>query len=159
MKNIKSIFLALIFILPLTISAQKNPTEVSKKTIVKTYEVEKGDITIPFKVKIKNKVMQPVKLKKKDKNKLNQDRVANADEMVTKSIWINSDYDKTYDKYIELSYVKDADDDFVIEASEVGFDIKVRGNVMNYSILEKDYYIDDAYKDFFIVKDDIDEVK
>lgn len=153
MKNLKSLFLAITFSVPFTIFAQetKMNNELTKETMVKTYEVEKGNTTIPYEVKIKNKTTQPIKLDKEDKNELNQSRIVDTNKMITKSIWIDSDIDDMYDNYIELSYVKEADKDFMIESNTDGFVIKVRGKEMNYSFLDRDYMIKEKDTNFFII--------
>ncbi|MAQ75403.1 MAG: hypothetical protein CL613_03605 [Aquimarina sp.] len=153
MKNFKSLFLAITFFVPFTFFAQETEVEkeLTKETMVKTYKVDKGNMTIPYEVKIKNKVEQPIKLEKEDKKELNQDRIVDTDKMVTKSIWIDSDVDDMYDNYIELSYVKEADEDFMIESNTKGFVIKVRGKEMNYSFLDKEYVIKEEDNNFFII--------
>ena len=155
MKNFKNLFLAITFFVPFTFFAQETEVEneLTKETLVKTYKVEKGNMTIPYKVKIENKIEQPIKLEEEDKHKLNQDRIVETDEMITKSIWIDSDVDDLYDNYIELSYVKEADKDFIIESSDKGFVIKVRGKEMNYSFLDKAYVIKKEDNNFFIISE------
>ena len=132
-------------------SAQDQSIELTKETIEKTYEIDKGDKKMPYVVKIKNKEMSPVKLDENDENKVNQDRVETP-EMVTKVISINDDNNDAFDNVIELSYIKEADKDFNIFPAKDGFLIRVKGREFNYSVEDKDYMIEKEDEDFFKVE-------
>ncbi|WP_378187705.1 hypothetical protein ACE939_04960 [Aquimarina sp. W85] len=132
-------------------SAQEQGMELTKETIEKTYELDQGKEKTPYVVTIKNKETSVVKLDEKDKNKINQDRVETP-EMVTKVISINDDANDAFDNVIELSYIKEADNDFNIFPAENGFLIRVKGREFNYSVEDKNYIIEKEDEDFFKVE-------
>ncbi len=142
--------LALVFTFSVA-TAQDHNTEITKETIVKTYELEKGNSTIPYEITIKNKELDPIKLEKEDRYKLNQDRV-DAQEMITKVITIDDQYDDSFDNVIELSYMKEADKDFKIMPYDEGFVIMVKGEEFEYSVKNKNYKVKSANKDFFMIE-------
>ncbi|MHA7057026.1 hypothetical protein ACWGOQ_0007395 [Aquimarina sp. M1] len=135
-----------------TISAQEHNMEVMKETTVKTYNLDKGDMTIPYEVTIWNKELDPIKLEKNDENKVNQGR-ADTQERITKVIKIDDQYDNSFDNTIQVSYLKKADKDFKIMPTDEGFMIMVKGEELRYSVRNKDYKVkESSKKDFFTIE-------
>ncbi|MFD2561922.1 hypothetical protein [Aquimarina rubra] len=143
-------FAALLFTFAIT-TAQEHNMEITKETTVKTYEIEQGNKTIPYEVTIWNKELDPIKLEKEDRYKLNQDRV-DAQERITKVITIDDQYDNSFDNTIQISYLKEADKDFKMMPTEEGFVIMVKGEEFRYSVKNKDYKVKTMNENFFIIE-------
>ncbi|WP_378175331.1 hypothetical protein [Aquimarina sp. SS2-1] len=151
MKNLRKIsILAILFTFSFAV-AQEHPMEITKETTVKTYEIEQGNTTIPYEITIWNKELDPIKLEKEDRYKLNQDRV-DAQERITKVITIDDQYDNSFDNTIQISYLKEADKDFKMMPTEDGFVIMVRGEEFRYSVKNKDYKVKSTDKNFFMIE-------
>ncbi|WP_299254132.1 hypothetical protein [uncultured Aquimarina sp.] len=143
-------FIALLFTFA-TVTAQEPNMEVTKQTIVKTYELERGNKTIPYVITIWNKELDPIKLEKEDRYKLNQDRV-DAQERITKVITIDDKYDNSFDNTIQISYLKEVDKDFKIMPTDEGFVIMVKGEEFRYSVNDKNYKVKSVDKNFFMIE-------
>ncbi|AXT53899.1 hypothetical protein D1818_24920 [Aquimarina sp. BL5] len=143
-------FVALLFTFAFA-TAQEHNMEVTKETIVKTYELERGNTTIPYEITIWNKEIDPIKLEKEDKYKLNQDRV-DTQERITKVITIDDQVDNSFDNTIQISYLKDADKDFKMMPTDEGFVIMVKGEELRYSVENKDYEVKTINKNFFMIE-------
>ncbi|AXT55586.1 hypothetical protein D1815_07380 [Aquimarina sp. AD1] len=151
MKILNKIPFLLLFTFAIT-TAQEHNMEITKETTVKTYEYEKGDMTIPYEVTIWNKELDPIKLAKEDQYKLNQERV-DAQERITKVINIDDQYDNSFDNRIQISYLKEADKDFKIMPLNDGFVIMVRGEELKYSLENKSYKIKKTSdENFFMIE-------
>lgn len=141
MKNLSKILaLSLIFSFVFSLNAQTKNVETKKETIVKKYNIDKGDYTIPYVVTIKNKVMNPVKTEKDENHYENKNRIE-TEKMITKIITIDDKYNNKYDNQIELSYKSNTDNNFTISPSDEGFLILVSGREFKYSVEDKDYML------------------
>ena len=103
MTSLKKYLLVAFTIVVAQSFAQQN-VDVLKETTKKTYEVKKDKHKVTYVVAINTTEKQVVKLEKKDKGNLNQDRDENAPVEVSKRVTINN-YDSDKMK-IELSYYK-----------------------------------------------------
>ncbi|WP_298320918.1 hypothetical protein [uncultured Aquimarina sp.] len=151
MKNLSKISFVILSFIFATATAQEPNAEITKQTIVKTYELERDNRTVPYEVTIWNKEIDPIKLKKEDRYKLNQSRI-DAQEKVTKVITIDDQYDDAYDNTIQISYLKEADKDFKMMPTDEGFVIMVRGEELRYSVNNKNYDVKSLKDNFFIIE-------
>ncbi len=119
------------------ITAQ-NLVEESKQTTIVTHEVN-DEQAITFKT-IDHK-MTPVKLKASDEGQVNQTRVE-GDTQVRKTILIDSNSDKIYDKKIELSYETDEEVSLNYSLTDNGLILTTAYNTTKLVTDEGTYYVD-----------------
>ncbi|MBQ0740812.1 hypothetical protein J9332_41720, partial [Aquimarina celericrescens] len=74
-------------------------------------------------------------------------------EQVTKLIYIDNDMYSDYDKYIVLSYTKDAKDSFELKPTKKGFSVIVDNKNVEYIFGEGVYFVNNDDKDFFFVEE------
>ena len=111
---------------------------------------------IPYELKIFETRNYVLKFKEEDKGKLNQGRV-NTPAYVTKLILVNSDMDKSYDRYIVLKYKKSPGDSFELVPTTKGFAVKVDDNHLEYIMGEGVYIVNNGDHDYFTV-DEFDKI-
>ncbi|MBE14931.1 MAG: hypothetical protein ABNH00_10650 [Dokdonia sp.] len=128
---------AFAFLFGGAISAQ-NIVQESKETTVVTHEVNDNK-SITFKTI--DHTMTPVKLKESDKGQVNQARVT-GDTKVRKTIMIDSNSDKVYDKKIELSYKMDEEVNLNYSLTDNGLILSTPYNTSKLVTDEGTYYID-----------------
>ena len=150
MKNLNKVILIVCCLFMINSYAQQHPTEKMKTTTVKKFAFEKDGKKIPYEIKVFENRNYVLKLDKKDKGQLNQDRVKSP-AYVTKLIFINNDMDTSYDRYIVLRYEKFPDDSFELIPTKKGFGVKVDKKYVEYIMGEGVYYVNNEDKDFFVV--------
>ena len=118
----KNIIYAFALLVCSTAIAQEKPSEVSEEVEVKTVEYKNGDATTEKKVKVITRETSNVKLDKKDKNKVNQDRLK-ATKKVEKMVMVDDDADNDYDTLSKITYYVIGESEFMFTPNNRGFDI------------------------------------
>ncbi|WP_343911047.1 hypothetical protein [Aquimarina litoralis] len=155
MNILKTLMIVVISFSMTNMIAQSNSQTVETKT-TKTFEFKKDGKTIPYRVTVYRTSNTPLKLKKTDKSKLNQERKS-MNEQVTKLIYVDNDQWDDYDKYIVLRYEKDPNDSFELKPTDKGFKVVVDQKNVEYIFGEGLYFVNNEDKDFFFV-DEFDTI-
>ena len=156
MKILKQMLTVVVILVMYSGSAQNQSNEIMETTTTKKYIFEKEGKKIPYELKIFERRNYVLKFKEEDKGKLNQGRV-NTPAYVTKLILVNSDMDKSYDRYIVLRYKKSPGDSFELVPTTKGFAVKVDDNHLEYIMGEGVYRVNNMDQDYFIV-DEFDKI-
>jgi len=156
MKTLKQMLTIVVMLVMYAGFAQDQSTEIMKTTTTKKYTFEKEGKKIPYELKIFETRNYVLKFKEEDKGKLNQGRV-NTPAYVTKLILVNSDMDKSYDRYIVLKYKKSPGDSFELVPTTKGFAVKVDDNHLEYIMGEGVYIVNNGDHDYFTV-DEFDKI-
>lgn len=150
MKTLKKIVTLIALISVTGMTAQKINKQVTDEVMIKKYEVNHGDRTIDYTLKINTKEAGYVTMKKSDLPKKEQERIQN-NKKVTKLISIDNDADPSYDNVIALTYLTKDDDHFTVNQTEEGFTITVVGKELRYNFLKKEYNVTTKDTDTFEV--------
>ncbi len=135
MKFFKTILLSITLLTGTTIIAQENnQAGVAKETTKKTYKLYQNGELIKNSVLIETTRNQAVMLDKKDRHKVNQDRIL-PPTAVVKMVKIDNDADEYYDEIIKFSYTTDEKTDFTLVSSKNDLMLAVEDGE-NITILE-----------------------
>lgn len=130
--------------------AQEHSAEILETTTTKTFSFEKEGVNQQYELKVYETRKYEIKLKKEDKDKVNQNRVKTP-AYVSKLILINNEKDKSYDRYIVLKYKKSPNDSFELVQTAKGFAVNVDKNHLEYIMGEGVYRTHNNHHDYFTV--------
>ena len=126
--------------------------DVAKETTVMTVSPKKNT-DAPYRMKIVEKKDYKFAFEDKDKGKRDQDQVI-LPAYVTKTIYIDNDLDRFYDKKMVVRYEKSYEDKYEIIPTKKGFDLKVNNKTVAKDIARSGYYLtDEKDNDYFVVEE------
>ncbi|NJX15111.1 hypothetical protein [Tamlana crocina] len=102
--------------------AQETPKEVKQETQVKTVKYDDGEATTEKKVKVVTRETADVKLDKKDKEKVNQQRVKST-KKVEKMLMVDDDNDAEFDLLTKTTHFVNDNGQYKFTPTNRGFDI------------------------------------
>lgn len=150
MKHLRNIFTVLTLLAFTVMYGQMENKQTEKETVVKTYQVETSKGTMDYSLKVDTKRSNWVTMEKEELALKEQTRV-HKPKKVTKIISIKGLNDSQYDNVLYISYKSKNDDEFKIYPTRDGFNMSVVGKEFRYSLLDRDYSIEEEHEDFFEV--------
>ena len=154
MKFLKMMLGAAFTITAMQISAQEVSSVENDKmeeTTLITIPTTNKDLT--YRMKIVEQKEYPFAFEKEDKGKIDQDRVI-LPPYITRTIYIDNDKDKYYDKKMVVRVLKSYEDKIEIIPTQKGFDLNIDDKPMGKDISRSGYYLtDEDDNDYFVIEE------
>ncbi len=117
-KTISTLVVTLSFLIANAQTAQNS--ELKNETKEKTYSFVMDGKTYENSVKINTVIRQAVMTDSYGKGKVNGDRVF-PPKVVVKKVWIDNDKDRSYDEFVQFSYLTEEEGDFTLVSTGKNF--------------------------------------